>query len=175
MVFREMRRKKQALSQQEIAQILQQETSGVLALIGDEVYPYAVPISYVYDGEKLYFHSAKRGHKLDAIQQNAKASFCVVAKDTVVPEEYTTYFQSVIVFGQIRLIQDERAKRAAIEKLAGKYAPEATTMELEQEINREWNPLCLLEMTIDHVTEKEAIELCGKNSKHHKHSHTLMH
>ena len=175
MVFREMRRKKQALSQQEIAQILQQETSGVLALIGDEVYPYAVPISYVHDGEKLYFHSAKSGHKLDAIQQNAKASFCVVAKDTVVPEEYTTYFQSVIVFGQIRLIQDERAKRAAIEKLAGKYAPEATTMELEQEINREWNPLCLLEMTIDHVTEKEAIELCGKNSKHHKHSHTLMH
>ena len=175
MVFREMRRKKQALSQQEIAQILQQETSGVLALIGDEVYPYAVPISYVYDGEKLYFHSAKSGHKLDAIQQNAKASFCVVAKDTVVPEEYTTYFQSVIVFGQIRLIQDERAKREAIEKLAGKYAPEATTMELEQEINREWNPLCLLEMTIDHVTEKEAIELCGKNSKHHKHSHTLMH
>lgn len=67
MVFREMRRKKQALSQQEIAQILQQETSGVLALIGDEVYPYAVPISYVYDGEKLYFHSAKSGHKLDAI------------------------------------------------------------------------------------------------------------
>ena len=175
MVFREMRRKKQALSQQEIAQILQQETSGVLALIGDEVYPYAVPISYVYDGEKLYFHSAKSGRKLDAIQQNAKASFCVVAKDTVVPEEDTTYFQSVIVFGQIRLIQDERAKRAAIEKLAGKYAPEATTMELEQEINREWNPLCLLEMTIDHVTEKEAIELCGKNSKHHKHSHTLMH
>ena len=98
------------------------------------------------------------------------ASFCVVAKDTVVPEEYTTYFQSVIVFGQIRLIQDERAKRAAIEKLAGKYAPEATTIELEQEINREWNPLCLLEMTIDHVTGKEAIELCGKNSKHHKHS-----
>ena len=174
MVFREMRRKKQALSQQEIAQILQQETSGVLALIGDEVYPYAVPISYVYDGEKLYFHSAKSGHKLDAIQQNAKASFCVVAKDTVVPEEYTTYFQSVIVFGQIRLIQDERAKRAAIEKLAGKYAPEATTMELEQEINREWNPLCLLEMTIDHVTEKEAIELCGKNSKHHKYSHILI-
>ena len=50
MVFREMRKKKQALSQQEIAQILQQETSGVLALIGDEVYPYAVPSSYVYDG-----------------------------------------------------------------------------------------------------------------------------
>ena len=165
MVFREMRRKKQALSQQEIAQILQQETSGVLALIGDEVYPDAVPISYVYDGEKLYFHSAQCGPKLDAIQQNAKASFCVVAKDTVVPEEYTTYFQSVIVFGQIRLIQDERAKRAAIEKLAGKYAPEATTMELEQEINREWNPLCLLEMTIDHVTGKEAIELARERQK----------
>ena len=174
-MFREMRRKKQSLALEESAAVLRRGTSGVLAVLGDNGYPYAVPISYVYDGTHIYFHCAKAGHKLDAIRRDARASFCVIDKDEVVPEEYTTYFQSVIVFGQIRLIQDERAKRAAIEKLAGKYAPEATTMELEQEINREWNPLCLLEMTIDHVTEKEAIELCGKNSKHHKHSHTLMH
>ena len=78
------------LSQEETERILKEGTSGVLALAGDEGYPYAVPISYVYDGEKIYFHCAKQGHKLDAIARNPKASFCVVEKDQVVPEAYTT-------------------------------------------------------------------------------------
>ena len=159
MVFREMRRKKQTLSQQEIANILHKGTSGVLALLGDNDYPYAVPISYVYDEGKIYFHSAKSGHKIDAIQRTAKASFCVIDEDLVVPEEYTTYFRSVIAFGQIRVIEDDREKRAAIEKLAIKYAPEDTAANRDNTINREWKPLCMLEMTIDHVTGKEAIEL----------------
>ena len=73
-MFREMRRKRQALSREEISLILYRGTSGVLALSGDDNYPYAVPISYVYDGEKIFFHCAKSGHKLDAIQQNEKVS-----------------------------------------------------------------------------------------------------
>ena len=77
MIFREMRQKKQELSRQEIADILHKGTSGVLALLGDNDYPYAVPISYVYDDGKIYFHSAKSGHKIDAIQRTEKASFCV--------------------------------------------------------------------------------------------------
>lgn len=162
MMFREMRRKKQKLSQQETVDILHKGTSGVLALMGDNDYPYAVPISYVYDDGKIYFHSAKSGHKIDAIQRTAKASFCVVDKDSVIPEEYTTYFRSVLAFGQIRVIEDEREKRAAIEKLAIKYAPEDTVANRNHAINREWKPLCMLEMTIDHVTGKEAIELVKK-------------
>ena len=159
MVFREMRRKKQTLSQQEIANILHKGTSGVLALLGDNDYPYAVPISYVYDDGKIYFHSAKSGHKIDAIQKTAKASFCVIDKDLIVPAEYTTYFRSVIAFGQIRVIEDDREKRAAIEKLAIKYAPEDIAANRDDAISREWKPLCMLEMTIDYVTGKEAIEL----------------
>ncbi len=162
MVFREMRRKKQSLPQQEIADILHKRTSGVLALLGDNDYPYAVPISYVYDDGKIYFHSAKRGHKIDAVQKTAKASFCVVDKDFFVPEEYTTYFRSVIAFGQIKVIEDESEKRAAIEKLAIKYAPEDTAANRDHAINREWKPLCMLEMTIDYITGKEAIELAKK-------------
>lgn len=99
MEFREMRRKKQVLSQQEVVDIMHKGTSGVLALIGDNDYPYAVPISYVYDDGKIFFHSAKSGHKIDAILKNAKASFCVIDQDYIVPEEYTTYFRSVIAFG----------------------------------------------------------------------------
>ena len=165
MVFREMRRKKQVLSQKEVEGILHKGTSGVLALLGDNDYPYAVPISYVYDNGKVYFHSAKSGHKIDAIQRTAKASFCVIDKDLVVPEEYTTYFRSVIAFGKIRVIEDDREKRAAIEKLAIKYAPEDTAANRDDAISRGGNLICMLEMKIDHITGKEAIGLVKEKEK----------
>ncbi|WP_438590906.1 pyridoxamine 5'-phosphate oxidase family protein, partial [Faecalibaculum rodentium] len=83
-MFREMRRKKQALDRTEIDR-MHYGTNGVLALSGDEEYPYAVPISYVQDGDVLYFHCARSGHKLDLIRQNPKASFCVVDQDQIHP------------------------------------------------------------------------------------------
>lgn len=158
-MFRELRRKKQLLSQEETEAVLNRGTSGVLALAGDGGYPYAVPISYVYDGGRIYFHCARSGHKLDAIRRGEKASFCVIDQDRVVPEEYTTYFRSVIAFGRVRILEDEGEKGAAIEKLALKYAPDSTPEERQREIQREWEPLCMLEMTVDHITGKEAIEL----------------
>ena len=86
-----MRRKKQLLDYRKSVDILNRGTAGVLALLGDNDYPYTVPISYVYDNSKIYFHSAKAGHKIDAIRKNRKASFCVLDQDQVIPEEYTTY------------------------------------------------------------------------------------
>lgn len=158
-MFRELRRKKQVLSAEENAKILKNGTSGVLALVGDNGYPYAVPISYVYDGEKLYFHCARSGHKMDAIKRNPKASFCVIDQDLVVPEEYTSYFRSVIVFGTMRILEQDMEKRAAIEKLALKYAPDDTQENRHKAIEREWKPLCVLELTPEHISGKDAIEL----------------
>lgn len=158
-MFREMRRKKQILSMEDAEDILYRGTSGVLAVSGDDDYPYAVPLSYVYDGEKLYFHSARNGHKLDAISRNARVSFCVIDQDQIIPEEYTTYFRSVIVFGTIHIMEDESEKRNAIEKLALKYAPDDTPESREKAIDREWKPLCMLEMLPEHISGKEAIEL----------------
>lgn len=158
-MFRELRRKKQLLTAEAAAAVLTRGTSGVLALAGDGGYSYAVPISYVYDGNRLYFHCARSGHKLDAIQREERASFCVIDRDDVVPEEYTTYFRSVIAFGRIRILEDEGEKRAAIEKLALRYAPEDPPERRERAIQRDWAPLCLLEMSIEHLTGKEAIEL----------------
>ena len=117
-MFREMRRKKQQLTQEETMVILREGTSGVLSLTGDEGYPYGVPLSYVYDGDKLYFHCAKEGHKIDAIRKNPKASFCVIAQDEIVPEKYTTCYRSVIAFGSVRILENEGEKRRAIEELA---------------------------------------------------------
>lgn len=84
-MFREMRRKRQQLTEAECIEILKRNTSGVLAVSGDNGYPYAVPLNYVYDGGSVYFHCAKSGHKLDAIRTCDKVSLCVVEQDLVVP------------------------------------------------------------------------------------------
>jgi len=157
-----MRRKKQLLSEEDAAAVLNRGTAGVLALSGDDGYPYAVPLSYVYDGSKIYFHGAKAGHKVDAIRRCEKASFCVVDQDQVVPEEYTSYFRSVIVFGALRIVEDDAEKLEAIKKLAVKYAPENSAQRLKSAIDREWKPLCVMEMTVHHMTGKEAVELMRK-------------
>lgn len=91
-MFREMRRKNQQLPQEECNRILQVATSGVLAVDGDDDYPYAVPLSFAYEDGRLYFHVAKSGHKLDALRRNPKASFCVIEQDEVMPKIYTTFF-----------------------------------------------------------------------------------
>lgn len=161
-MFREMRRSKQELPREETEAVLRRGTSGVLALAGDEGYPYAVPISYVYDDGKIYFHCALEGHKLDAIKRNEKASFCVIGQDEVVPEAYTSYFRSVIAFGRIHVMADGQEKRTAIEKLAEKYAPEDTPAGRQSAIDREWSILCMLEMEIDHITGKEGRELAKR-------------
>ena len=108
--FRQMRRKRQQLSEEESIGILQKATAGTLALLGDNDYPYAVPISYVYNNGNLYFHSALSGHKVDAICKCDKASFCVIEQNDVQPKKYTTFFRSVIAFGRIHIIEDEQEK-----------------------------------------------------------------
>lgn len=159
MIFREMRRNKQSLSREKCEEILQQGTSGVLAVLGDAGYPYAVPLSYIYSGHKIYFHSAVSGHKLDAVKNHNKVSFCVIAQDFIVPEKYTTYYRSVIAFGRIRILEDDQEKRDAVEKLALKYTPNDSDEKRSAEINRFWKTLCMMEMTVEHLTGKEAKEL----------------
>ncbi len=164
-MFREMRRKKQMLDENACIQILNRGTAGVLAAAGDDGYPYAVPLSYVYDNGKIYFHSAKSGHKIDAVMRNEKVSFCVIDQDEIVPQEYTTYYRSVIAFGRIRILEDEAEKKNAAEILAEKYSPGESAQNRSGEIARHWNRLCMLEMNIEHMTGKEAIELVRKHGE----------
>ena len=164
-MFRELRRKRQALSRADCEAVLSRGTSGVLALAGDDGYPYAVPLSYLYEDGKLLFHCAREGHKIDAVARCDKASFCVIDQDRVVPEEYTTYFRSVIAFGRIRVIGDDGERRAAVERLALKYHPGDTQENRNRYIDKEWAPLCMLEMTVEHLSGKQATELlqAGEN------------
>lgn len=158
-MFRTMRRDKQLLSQEQTVAILEQGTAGVLALSGDGGYPYAVPISYVYSDNKIFFHSAVDGHKIDAVKRSDKASFCVVDQDCVVPGEYTTYYKSVIAFGRIRILTEDSEKNAAIELLAKKYHPSDTPQGRGAAIAQAWSRMNLLELHIEHITGKAAREL----------------
>ena len=156
--FREMRRKAQQLSEQECICILQRATSGTLAVLGDNGYPYAVPISYVYSDGKIYFHSALNGHKIDAIRNCDKASFCVIDQDDVKPEKYTTFFRSVIAFGRVHIIEDETEKLEAIKLLGNRYNPN-NDKSLHSEIENGLSRMLAIRLDIEHLTGKEAIEL----------------
>ena len=157
--FRAMRRKRQQLSEKENISILQKATAGTLALLGDNGYPYAVPISYVYaDDGKLYFHSALSGHKIDAIRNCDKASFCVIDKDDVQPEKYTTYFRSVIAFGRIHIIEDAQEKLETARLLGDRYNPNQEEA-LQKEIEKGLSRMVMIRFDIEHLTGKEAIEL----------------
>lgn len=157
-MFRKMRRKTQELSFGECEAILNSCTSGVLAVSGDEGYPYAVPLSYVYSDNKIYFHCAKSGHKLDAVEKCSKASFCVIAKDDILPEKYTTLFKSVIVFGKIRVLKTAVEMEEPIKILTRKYVKNE-----EQDIMQEF--LCAKEnmymlcLDIEHISGKQCREL----------------
>lgn len=163
-MFRGMRRKSQLLSEEETIKIFEKGTSGVLAVLGDEDYPYAVPMGYVYCDSKIYFHGAKSGHKIDAIMKHEKASFCVIDEDNVIPEEYTTYFRSAIAFGKVRIIDNENEKRNIIEKLAVRYTPNDEGGRLKK-IERECKILCIIELDIEHMTGKEAMKLVIEKKK----------
>ena len=162
--FRAMRRKRQQLSEEESVAILKKATAGTLALLGDNDYPYAVPLSYVYQEGRIYFHSALVGHKVDAIRKCDKASFCVIEQDDVQPEKYTTFFRSVIAFGRIHIIEDEHEKLETARMLGNRYNPnhdEALQKEIEGGLSR----MLMIRFDIEHLTGKEAIELMRKRGQ----------
>ena len=157
-MFREMRRKKQLLPEAETGEILKSCTSGVLAVTGDNGYPYTIPLSYVYKDNKLFFHFAKTGHKIDGIERNDKVTFCVIEKDEVIQKTFTTHFRSVIIFGRAKILTEDSEKKHALDSLVEKYSPNYVE-EGQREIEHDWSRVCVVEVAIEHMTGKAAIEL----------------
>ncbi len=120
-MFREMRRAGQALAAGDCEEILQKHGEGVLAVLGDDGYPYAVPLNYVYWDGKLVMHGARAGHKVDAMRECDKVSFCVIDEKTVVPEEYSTAYRSVIVFGRVKILTEPEEMLLYLDALGAKF------------------------------------------------------
>ena len=154
---RKMRRFKQLLDEQATKEILNNATNGVLSLVDSDGEPYGVPISYAYDGDRnIYFHSAVKGHKIECIEADSRCSFCVVAQDLIVPDEFTTYFRSVIVKGRIHPVGSHDEMMKGLLLLCDKYSP---GIDPEGEISKCIRHVSVLRLDIDSITGKEAIEL----------------
>ena len=160
-MFREMRRTKCELSHDTAEKILREGLYGILAVAGDEGYPYAVPINYAYADGKIYFHSAKTGHKIDAIKNNPKASFCVVGQHEVVSAEFTSYYTSAIAFGKMKIVEDndDPDKILGLKLLAEKYSPAESDEHRDKEIYGKLNALVVPVLEIEHLTGKAAREI----------------
>jgi len=156
-MFRKMRRFVQQLPDDETLQILQNATSGVLAVSGDDGYPYAVPVSFVFDDGHIYFHSALEGHKIDALSRAEKVSFCVIAEDMVCPEKVTTFYKSVIAFGRAKFLEGDAKMRAA-RLLSDKFCADFPQA-VEDDIAKNYDRMNMIDITVEHMTGKEAIEL----------------
>ena len=156
-MFREMRRSAQRLPEKEAWELLKNGSDGVLALLGDGGYPYSVPLNYVLMENSVYFHCALKGHKMDAVNQCGKASFCVVEKGAVVAPLRATDYRSVIAFGRIRIVTEEPLKRKALTALVKKYSA-AFWDEGMKEIENAWQQTAVLELKIEYLSGKKAAE-----------------
>ena len=164
--FRKMRRIRQQLDEKDCLEIINRATSGVLSVIGDEGYPYGVPLAYVYVDGKFYFHCAKTGHKIDAVRACDKACFTIIDRDDVVADEFTTYFRSVICFGHARILDTPEEIFPAIKMLTDRYSPDESDEKKNGEITRQMPAMFMIELNVEHMTGKEAIELVRKRAKY---------
>ena len=157
-MFREMRRKNQDIPREACLEILQRRENGVLALLGDGDYPYAVPLNHVCMDEKLYFHCAVEGHKIDAIRRCDKASYCVIDADEVDIAQTTTRYRSVIAFGRVRMVEDEALKRSILMQLGLRFCP-GMEDKILSEIDASIARTGVVEFTIEHISGKENKDL----------------
>ena len=153
-MFREITRRKQALSKEECIRLLIEEKRGVLAVQGDDGYPYALPINQYYDEEtgNIYFHSGKFGHKIDSIRKCDKASFCVYDRGFLKPGEWPLNIKSVIVFGRIHVVDDTERTADLARKLSYKFVDDEEY--IEDQIDTLINVTALIELIPEHITGK---------------------
>ena len=151
-MFRKMRRFKQELPEQECLDILKEQPRGVLAVHGEDGYPYAFPMDYIYLDEKLYFHCAKEGHKLDAILADNRVSFCVMDEGFRKDEDWALNIRSIVIFGRVKRMDNTDEILKVVRQLGLKYYP--TSESVEEEIHKAIARVQVLELSIDHMTGK---------------------
>lgn len=153
-MFREMRRKKQQITTEECLEVLMNETRGVLSVQGENGYPYGIPMDFWYNEEDghIYYHSSKQGHKIDAIKENDKVSFCVYDKGFKRDGEWAWNVKSVIIFGRLRVVEDYDKAMNAIRNMANRYTSDQAYIEKEIVVSGP-NVLCL-ELIPEHMTGK---------------------
>ena len=157
-MFRPMRRKQKQITESETKHLLRTERRGVLAVNGDDDYPYAIPVNYLYDEEqeKIFFHGAKAGHKIDALKKNDKVCFTVYGNERMEEGDWAPYLQSAVIFGRCHLVEDVALTEEKVREVARKYYPNEE--EIQAEVEKSGKAVQLYEITIEHMSGKQIQE-----------------
>lgn len=157
-MFRSLRRIKQQLSQEDCISVLKNEVRGVLSVLGDNDYPYGVPVNFYYShtDNKIFFHGSREGHKIDAIKKHDKVSFCVYDKGTQIEGKHGLDYKSVIVFGRIKILEDREKTINIVRKLAEQF--DFDKKYIDDEINKFAKFVTVLELTPEHICGKRVNE-----------------
>lgn len=151
-MFREMRRKDREIEDDEVIEVLKNNEYGILSTVDENGYPYGVPISYVYTNDSIYFHCALEGYKLDNIKKNDKVSFCVVGKTCVLPDKFSTKYESVIIFGRAKEVFDSE-KDSVLLEILNKYSPDFIEKG-KAYITNAGEKTIVVKISIEHITGK---------------------
>jgi len=157
-MFRELIRKNKQLQTEECIQILREETRGVLSVLGDDDYPYGMPMNHWYNEEdgKIYFHCGKVGHRLDALRKHDKVSLCVYDQGYRKEGDWALHVKSVIVFGRVEVIDDMEKVIDITTKLSHKFTQDEEYIKKEIELYA--NGTLLLQLTPEHICGKQITE-----------------
>ena len=152
-MFREMKMKHKMLSEEACINILKSQDTGVLSVIGDNGYPYGVPLNYVYQNNCIYLHGARKGHKISSIMKESKACFTIITQNEIVAKKFSTNYRSIIIFGKTRILKDEKEKKIVLMALV-KHISSNFIKEGEEVIEKLCNGTSIIEFAIEHMTGK---------------------
>lgn len=157
-MFRPIRKKKNQISDEAAKELLRTSRRGVFAVNGDDDYPYAIPINFLYDedAQKIYFHGSRAGHKVDSLRACDKVCFTVYGNETIKDEPWAPYMQSVVVFGRCRLLESGEESLVLVKRFAMKYYPDESLVDIE--IAEGGKAVQMYEITIEHYSGKEVQE-----------------
>ncbi len=157
-MFRPVRKKKNKIGMEQAKKLLHDARRGVLAVNGDNNYPYAIPVNYLYDeeNEKIYFHGSRAGHKVDAIKNCDKVCFTVFGNETVKEESWAPFLQSAVIFGRCHPVADQPAAMELLKRFAMKFYPDESMV--DEEIALSGKAVQMYEIEIEHLSGKEVQE-----------------
>ena len=157
-MFRELQRKNKQISMEECIELLKKETRGVLSVLGDDDYPYGMPMNHWYNEEdgKIYFHCGKSGHRLDALRKCNKVSFCTYDRGYREDGDWALHVKSVIVFGTIAIVEDMETIADVARKLSYKFTQDEEY--IQNEIDKYAKATLLMQLTPEHICGKQITE-----------------
>lgn len=152
-MFKPIRRQERALPSEAARQLLENGEYGILSMHGANGYGYGIPISYALEGDRLYFHGAPEGFKLDSLALDDRVSFCVVGATQVIPRQFSTAYESAIAFGRIVSVAGDDERIHALRLLGAKYSP-GFPVQAEKYIKVSLHRTHILRLDIEHLSGK---------------------